>query len=166
MLPMDYAMATMLFPLCTSRKGAGTDSARRVGMRAALVVWCLLSATACDESSLAGPTVALNQQFTLAPGEVAVVRDVDVRVQFVEVTGDSRCPADAVCIQGGDALVRITVSSGSSSSSYELHTGDSSRASIVHGSVKIGLVELQPYPFSSRTIAPGDYRATLTTSRP
>lgn len=135
-------------------------------MRAALVVLCLLSATACDENSLAGPTVALNQQFSLAPGEVAVVRDVDVRVEFVDVTGDSRCPADAVCIQGGDALVRIRVSSGSSSSSYELHTGDLSRASIVHGSVKIALVELQPYPFSSRTIAPGDYRVTLTASRP
>jgi hypothetical protein len=135
-------------------------------MRAALVVLCLLSATACDENSLAGPTVALNQRFTLAPSEVAVVRDVDVRVEFVDVTGDSRCPADAVCIQGGDALVRIRVSSGSSSSSYELHTGDLNRASIVHGSVKIALVELQPYPFSSRTIAPGDYRATLTASRP
>jgi hypothetical protein len=30
--------------------------------------------------------------------------------------------------------------------------------------VKVTLVELQPYPFSSRTIAPGDYRATLVVS--
>jgi hypothetical protein len=135
-------------------------------MRAALIVWCLLLASACDENSVAGPTVGLNQQFTLAPNEVAAVRDVDLRVQFVEVTGDSRCPADAICITGGDALVHIRVSDGGSASTYELHTGDSSRASIVHGSVKIALVELQPYPFSSKTIAPGDYRATLTTSRP
>lgn len=159
-------MAMMRFPSCTSRSRSGMDSARRGVMRAALVVWCLLSATACDENSLAGPTVALNKQFTLAPNEVAVVSDVDLRVQFVEVTGDSRCPADAICITGGDALVHIIVSNGSSSSSYDLHTGDSSRASIVHASVKIALVELQPYPFSSRTIAPGDYRATLIASRP
>src|SRR5689334_21923685 len=159
-------MATMRFPSYTSPSHSGMDSARRAVMRAALVVWCLLSATACDENSDAGPTVALNQQFTLAPNEVAAVRDVDVRVQFVEVTGDSRCPADAICITGGDALVHIRVSDGSSASTYELHTGDSSRASIVHGPVKIALVELQPYPFSSRTIAPGDYRATPTTSRP
>jgi len=137
-------------------------------MRAALAVLCLLSATAaCDEPSLAGPTVGLNERFTLAPTETAQVRDVDLRVQFVEVTGDSRCPGDAICITGGDALVHIRVSDGSSSSAYELHTGDSSRASIVHGSVRIGLVELQPYPFSSRPpIVPSDYRATLTTSRP
>jgi hypothetical protein len=163
---MGYVMVMTRFPLCTSRNRTGTDSARRVAMRAALLISCLLVATACDENSVAGPTVGLNEPFTLAPNEVAVVRDVDLRVQFVEVTGDSRCPADAVCITGGDALVHIRVSDGSSASMYELHTGDLSRASIVHGSVKIALVELQPYPFSSRTIAPGDYRATLKTSRP
>jgi hypothetical protein len=46
----------------------------------------------------------------------------------------------------------------------ELHTGDSSRASVTYGTVRVTLVELSPYPFSSRTIAPGDYRATLVVS--
>jgi hypothetical protein len=50
-------------------------------------------------------------------------------------------------------------------STYELHTGDSSRATVMHNQLRIGLVELQPYPFSSRTIAPGEYRATLTVTR-
>jgi len=86
-------------------------------------------------------------------------------VQFVNVTGDSRCPADAVCIHGGDALVHIRVLDGGTSSPYELHTGDSSRASVTHKQARVALVELQPYPFSSRTISPGDYRATLTVSR-
>jgi hypothetical protein len=55
---------------------------------------------------------------------------------------------------------------GSSLSSYDLHTGDSSRAAVTHGSLRIALVELQPYPFSSLPpITPGAYRATLTTSR-
>ena len=31
---------------------------------------------------------------------------------------------------------------------------------------RIELVELQPYPFISRPIAPGDYRVTLTVTRP
>jgi len=134
-------------------------------MRAFLVVLCLLAVTACDEQNPVAPTVGINERFTLAPNEVATVRDTGLNVQFVQVTGDSRCPADAICIQGGDALVHIRVSDGSSASTYELHTGDLSRASIVHGSVKIALVELQPYPFSSRTIAPGDYRATLRLTR-
>jgi hypothetical protein len=127
---------------------------------------CLLLATACDEKSSLGPTVLLNERFALAPGEVAVVESAGLRVQFVRVTRDSRCPTDAVCIQGGDALVHVRASDGGTPADYELHTGDSSRAGVRHGSLRIELVELQPFPFSSRAIAPGDYRATLFVSRP
>jgi hypothetical protein len=134
-------------------------------MRLFLVILCLFAVTACDENNPVGPSVGANERFTLAPSEVATVRDFDLNVQFVAVTGDSRCPADALCIQGGDAIVHIRVLDGGASSSYELHTGDSSRAAITHKQVRIALVELQPYPFSSRTIAPGEYRATLTASR-
>jgi hypothetical protein len=124
-------------------------------------VLCLLLATGCDEQTTLGPTVQLNERFTLAPGETAIVADTSLRVQFVRVSNDSRCPADVVCIQGGDALVHILVNGGG----YVLHTGDASQASIAHGGVSIELVELQPYPFSSRTIQPGDYRATLRATR-
>jgi hypothetical protein len=36
---------------------------------------------------------------------------------------------------------------------------------VVHEGLTIALVELMPYPFSARTIAPTDYRATLTVTR-
>jgi hypothetical protein len=134
-------------------------------MRASVLLICLLSVTSCDEKSPTGPTVSLNQQFALAPGEVAVVNEVDLRLQFVRVTGDSRCPADAVCIQGGDAVVEILASAGNSSTALGLHTGDSSQASAVFAGARITLVELQPFPFSSRTIAPGEYRAMLSVTR-
>jgi hypothetical protein len=134
-------------------------------VRPFLIVLCLLAVTACDEQNPVGPTVGVNERFTLAPSEVATVRDVNLNVQFVNVTGDSRCPADALCIQGGDALVHVRVVDGGATSAYELHTGDSNRATVTHNQVRISLVELQPYPFSSRTIAPGEYRATLTVSR-
>ncbi len=135
-------------------------------MRRVLLVLCLLTATACDEKSPTGPTVPLNERFTLAPGEVALVEDADLRVQFVRVTGDSRCPADAVCIQGGDAIVHVRVADEDGAAEYQLHTGDASQAIAMHGTARLELVELQPYPFSSRTIAPGDYRATLAVRRP
>jgi hypothetical protein len=135
-------------------------------MRPFLVVLCLLVVTACDEQNPVGPTVAVNERFTLAPNEVATVRELGLSVQFVNVTGDSRCPGDAICIQGGDALVHIRVLDGGAVSPYELHTGDSSRATVTHDQVRISLVELQPYPFSSLPpIQPGDYRATLSVTR-
>ena len=135
-------------------------------MRLLLSAVCLLLVTGCDEKSPAGPTVPFNQQVTLAPGEAASVDSTDVRLQFVEVTGDSRCPADVVCIQGGDALVHVRASGGSSSNMYELHTGNSALASATHDGVRFTLVQLQPYPFSSRAISPGDYRLTLDITRP
>lgn len=164
MSPRVCVTAQRRYRSCTNPElVVGTFFATATVVRVIPLLMCLLFVTGCDEKSPAGPTVPLNQRFTLAPGEAAVVEIVDLRVQFLEVTGDSRCPADAVCIQGGDAIVGVRVSGGGTKSAvYGLHTGDSSRASVVHGRVRIALVELQPFPFSSRTIAPGDYRATFT----
>ena len=125
---------------------------------------CLLGVTGCDGSP-SGPTVDLNERFTVAVGDTATIDDPRVRLQFVEVSGDSRCPADALCIQGGDAVVRLRAMAGTTASTLELHTGDASRASSVFQGLRVELMELQPYPFSSRTIAPGDYKATLTVTQ-
>ena len=144
---------------------AGTFFANWLPVRAATLLICLLFVTGCDENRPTGPTVSLNQRFTLTPGDVVAVDNTDVRFEFVRVTGDSRCPADAICIQGGDALVQIRGSGEGATTLLGLHTGDSSQAGAAYGGVRITLVELQPYPFSSRTIAPGEYRATLTVTR-
>ncbi|MGH9147674.1 MAG: hypothetical protein ACRD1Q_13265 [Vicinamibacterales bacterium] len=128
------------------------------------VLACLLLGAACAENSPAAPTVPLNEQFTLAPGQSASVRDTPLTVEFLRVTGDSRCPADTLCVQGGDAIVQVRATT-STSAQYELHTGDQARATAIHGGFRVALDQLQPYPFSSRTIEPGDYRATLTVTR-
>ena len=129
-----------------------------------LVLGCFLAAAACHADSPAGPTVPQDRQFTLAPGESASIEGTSFRVEFLRVSGDSRCPADVFCIQGGDAIVHVRVSD-AARAEYELHTGDHSRAVARHAGFSIELVQLQPYPFSSRTIEPGAYRATLAVAR-
>jgi hypothetical protein len=110
------------------------------------------------------PTGPVNAEVVLAPGEVKDVSGAGVRVRFQGVTGDSRCPADAVCIQGGDAIVRIDVMPQSGSvASYDLHTGN--MQPVRHADLTIALEMLQPYPFSSRRIVPSEYRATLRVTR-
>jgi hypothetical protein len=131
-------------------------------MRAALAIICLLSLTACDES-ITGPSVGLNEDFELQPGGSALISGASFAVRFNRVTGDSRCPADAICIQGGDAIVSITAIDDDALVDLELHTG--SMAPVRYGSYTITLVQLQPYPFSSRTIRPDEYRATLKVTR-
>lgn len=131
-------------------------------MRYVLVVLAL-GAIGCDESPT-GPTIPLNREFELAPGQTATIEDVSLSVRFNGVSNDSRCPGDAICILGGDALVRITAASRQSTRDYDLHTGD--MRPVQHEGVTIALVQLVPYPFSSRPpITPNDYRATLKVTR-
>lgn len=120
------------------------------------------AAAACDEG-VTGPTVPVNQSFELAPGGAAAVAGASMTVRFERVSGDSRCPGDAICVWAGDAVVQIAVLSGGAVAPYELHTF--TREPVKHGDMTIQLVDLQPYPFSSRPIAPGDYRATLRVTR-
>jgi len=150
-------------PHATGLVAAGTGPAFPACVHRVLVLFCLAAATACG-ASVVGPVVPIGEPFTLAVGEKATVADTRLVVEFERVSGDSRCPADVVCIQGGDAVVHIRVSTGSSAS-YELHTGDTARATAAHGAYRISLIELQPYPFSSGPISPNDYRATLSVRR-
>lgn len=114
--------------------------------------------SACLKST--DPSDPQHQAFTLAPGELATTKDSAIRIQFEGVLSDSRCPIDVVCIQAGDAVVKIHVQSrDSQEQSYELHTSD--LQPVAHDGAKITLVQLMPYPVSSRTIAPDEYRATL-----
>ena len=144
----------------------GTTVGRLPAMRMLLLVSCFFAANACLKEPPVGPSAPLNQQFTLPRGETISIDGTSVRLQFVQVTGDSRCPADVFCIQGGDALVHVRALDRGAAADYTLHTGDSARAAVTHRQLRIELVQLVPYPFSSRTIAQDDYRATLKVTAP
>ncbi len=132
-------------------------------MRQLAVLICLFSVTACSDSPT-GPTVPLNSEFVLAPGSAAMIEEASTAIRFNRVTGDSRCPGDAICIQGGDAIVSVTVTSTDGSRDHELHTG--TMAPVRHDDLTVTLVQLTPYPFGSLPpIQPDDYRATLRVTR-
>ena len=100
----------------------------------------------------------------LAPGQTVAVAEAGLTLRFEGVSGDSRCPGDAICITGGDALVQIAIiPTRGGDQAYALRTGD--MRPVVHDDLTIALVELSPYPFSTRPIQPADYRATLRVSR-
>lgn len=127
-------------------------------MRALLLV--LLCAALAGCSSPTAPTVPFNREFTLAPGEEVAVANTASRIRFIDVQNDSRCPADALCILGGDALVRVAITSkGAHTERYELHTGSTQPVS--HRGFVVRLISLTPYPFSSTPIRPDEYRVTL-----
>jgi hypothetical protein len=109
-----------------------------------------------------GPLSSFNREATVAVGKtVPIVEGVNVR--FVGVTGDSRCPADAMCIQGGDAVVKLQVMVDGDPREVDLHTGN--MKPVTAATVTVELLQLVPYPFSSRPIEPGDYQATIRVTR-
>lgn len=131
-------------------------------MRRLILAICLLSTTACSENSATAPT-PVDSKVVLAAGEQSVVAS-DLSIRFLEVVGDTRCPGDALCITGGDAIVRIDVTAGEFTATRDLHTGVMQPVTI--DGVRIELLQLDPYPFSSRgPIDPADYRATLRVVR-
>jgi len=132
-------------------------------MRLLALVLSLVVMAACGSDSPTAPA-PINQNVTLAPGQAAAIEGASLSLRFENVTGDSRCPADAICITGGDALVHIAVTPAAGARrDYTLHTGD--MRPVKHEDLTIALVELTPYPFSARPIQPSDYRATLRVSR-
>lgn len=122
----------------------------------------LAAAAGCSESAT-GPTVDVHAEATLAPGETVRVAGTLMLLRFDGVEGDSRCPADALCVLGGDAVARITATVGGRTARYELHTGP--LEPVRHEGYTIALVALSPYPFSARPIAPDEYRLTVRVTR-
>jgi hypothetical protein len=83
-------------------------------------------------------------------------------VQFVGVTTDSRCPADALCIQQGDAFIAVEARArGSAATRYELQINDAPKRRVVHAGYAIEAQELMPYPLASDPFTPDKYRLTL-----
>jgi hypothetical protein len=81
------------------------------------------------------------------------------------VISDSRCPRDAQCITGGDALVRVwLLKAPGARENRDLKTTPDG-ASAVYSTYRVTLVVLDPAPTANRVIRPSEYVATLVVSR-
>lgn len=106
----------------------------------------------------------IDRQLTLAPGQSAAVPGTGVSLLFTGVAGDSRCPADALCILGGSATVRLQAAGAAGArQDITFETGNLQPAR--YDGLTVELVQLAPYPFSSSPIKPEDYRATIRITR-
>lgn len=111
----------------------------------------------------AAPTPAVEEEFTLSPGETATVSGTSVRLTFDRVSEDSRCPTDVNCIWEGDAVVVLKIKVEAEEATREVHTqGGASRSrSARAGNYLVTLVRLEPAPRSTGAIEASAYRATL-----
>jgi hypothetical protein len=104
-------------------------------------------------------------QMQLRVGQQKSMSNGKVRVRFISVTEDSRCPVDVKCIQAGNAAVKIQVSvRGGESKTFELNTTGRDKAGQADA-YRIELISLTPGRRSNRKMRPGDYRATFSIVR-
>jgi hypothetical protein len=130
-------------------------------MRRSALLLFLFTATACTDNSPAAPT-PLDRSVVLAPGQ-SVELTSDLSLGFVAVLDDSRCPINASCVQAGDAVVRLAVTSRTARGDHDLHTAIV--APVTFDGLELRLLELQPYPFGGRPTNADDYRATIHVRR-
>lgn len=95
--------------------------------------------------------------FTLALGETRSAHGVSITP--LEVVEDSRCPMDAMCIQQGQARVRVQTVDGMGTSTSILTLAAAEPATTEVSS--IWLTEVMPYPMASDPTESEQYRFTF-----
>lgn len=105
------------------------------GMAAVLV------ASACA-TTRAGTQAGLNEEFRIRTGETAQVENL--RLRFVRVTEDSRCPINARCVRAGFARVAVELRApGIAPQQAVLQTPDTPTTA-TYGAYEVEVLELQP----------------------
>jgi len=104
----------------------------------------------------------LNSEFTLHINQSAEIKSEDITVTFLNVTSDSRCPSDVTCIWQGQAGIEVGVQKGEVESTLSLSIGgDSTPEESIFDAYLIQLVDISPYPISTKIIQPEEYTATI-----
>lgn len=84
-------------------------------------------------------------------------------ITFSEILEDSRCPADVLCVWEGRVSIGIEVKNKEEIQNVILTSAD--KMTTYFDSYKINLVNVLPYPFSSKTISPDEYSVTIAISK-
>jgi len=124
----------------------------------------LLLPAACAPAAVVNQ-VDLGKEFQLSVNQTATIKNENMKVTFLQVTEDSRCPTGVQCVWEGRAtsLVRVVTKNtadlklsepGLTASPYQYTFGDYTI-----------FFHLQPYPEAGKQIAAGQYRLVMSISK-
>ena len=127
-----------------------------------------------DSSSDVGPSdtdqkqelvpAELGVEFQLKVAETAFLESESIKVRFVTVFQDSRCPSDVVCIRAGEAKVTVKILKNDESLGDLVlisEAGNEKLATATSDGYSVRLVKVDPYPVSTQKIELSDYVITL-----
>ena len=110
----------------------------------------------------------MGSSFQLKIGQTAVISAEGVRVTFLDVTEDSRCPLDADCDWEGQVTILVNARTNGQyhdDKSLTIHPSDEALSVGAFDGYFIKLLAVDPYPRFGQKIVPSEYVATLVLSR-
>lgn len=106
------------------------------------------------------------QAFSLAVSQRAELNGEDLTVTFNDVTEDSRCPKDVVCVWEGGVVCNLTVQKAGASSELVLtEPGLTASPTAQEYQGYLYSFGVEPYPSSGKSIAKSDYRLVMSITR-
>lgn len=118
-----------------------------------------------NQASNRAKEVPLDQEFELKVGQEAIIKGEQLKVKFISVLEDSRCPKGVTCIQAGRGRVALQLTPQNKKyETVELSTASTGQETDFNG-YQIKLVSLNPYPKMDSQVKPADYFLNLTVSK-
>ena len=135
-----------------------------VGLLVAVIV--LVFSIGCNDQT-DEISAELGQEVELQPGQSLVIEGEPIKVKFVEVVGDSRCPTGATCVWEGevsctleitylDEMYTKTIVQSGLSSQYAVEIFEEYELEFT----------VQPYPELDKEIKADEYRLLITITLP
>lgn len=106
----------------------------------------------------------LGKQFPLAIGQTVVISGENLKIKFLDVTGDSRCPIGVTCIWAGEVSAVIQLGDDSSANLTIVEPGHGGQSNQTYSNYLFSF-HVEPYPEAGKPIAQEDYRLLLTVDK-
>lgn len=100
-------------------------------------------------------------------GKVQIYKEANlfgVRIKFVDLIEDSRCPIDTQCVWAGNAKIKVQLTKNGRAKTVEMNTGTEPRTIRFEG-YEIKITKLTPAPASNIRIRKDGYVATFSVVR-
>jgi len=130
-----------------------------------IVLACLLLISAgCSKSK--DVKANLGEEFSLNIGQTVRIASEGLEIEFIEVTGDSRCPKGVICIWAGEVTAKVAINTGKSLDELLLTEPGLSNGKATAFYQKYRLAyHVEPYPQAGTEIAEDEYRLHLKISK-
>lgn len=120
---------------------------------------CAATVIGAGDARRAGDGVEVRQ------GREQKIKGTDLKLTFLSVAEDSRCPKGVKCIWAGNAKVRLSVrNSKDECAEFELNT-NLKPVEYDFGKYRFCLADLSPYPSIKGELKPRDYTATVAVTK-